>query len=220
MTRMSSVFPIACAATALMLLAVPAYAQVSPPAQSQAPALSPATSADVSAFLGDPNALLMRYPLGGGSMVSDVTALVEADLQTVNALLSLVPTSNEEQKNAIGTGLGLAALALVGTNPQAATTLQDALVRLNDPILLSAYAAVTGNQKLAAAGPGAGGSPGGGESATGGGSVNGGIAGSSFEFPNFGTDNHADTFTIPTFAGSGPGTPTSLTSSVSPSGPL
>jgi hypothetical protein len=219
---MSSIFPIACAATALMLLTVPAYAQVSPPAQSQAPALSPATTADVSAFLGDPTALLTRYPLGGGSMVSDVTALVEADLQTVNALLSLVPTSNQEQKKPKPTGLGLAALALVGTNPQAATTLQDAVVRLNDPILLSAYAAVTGNQKLAAAGPGGGGSPGGGESGTGtGNGQSGGIAGTSFEFPNFGTDNHADTFNTPTFVGSGPGTPTtSLTSSVSPSSPL
>ena len=163
---MSRLLPVACAATAFMLLAVPANAQGSPPAQAQGPTIAPASSADVATFLGDPNALLMHYPQGGGSMVSDVTALVEADLQTVNALLSLVPTSNQEQKNAIGTGLGLAALALVGTNPQAATTLQDALVRLNDPILLSAYAAVTGNQKLAAAGPGSGGggSPGGGES--------------------------------------------------------
>jgi hypothetical protein len=217
---MSRLFPVACAATALILLAAPANAQGSPPAQTQGPTIAPASSADVTTFLADPNALLTHYPLGGGSMVSDVAALVEADLQTVNALLSLVPASNQEQKNALGTGLGLAALALAGTNPQAATTLQEALVRLNDPILLSAYAAVTGNQKLAAAGPGSGGggSPGGGESSTGTGSgITGGIAGTSFEFPNFGTINRADTFTIPSFTSSGPGTPTTVTNSVSPS---
>ena len=114
----------------------------------------------------------------------------------------------------LGRTLGLAALDLARSNPQAASVIQNALVRLNDPTLLAAYAAVTGNQRLAAAGPGAG-AGGGGESATGGAGVNGGIGGPTFLFPDFGTKNVADTFSFPTVTGGTPGTPNI---SVSPSG--
>jgi hypothetical protein len=133
----------------------------------------------------------------------------------VDPLLSLVATANSEQKNALGTGLGLAALDLARSNPQAASVIQNALVRLNDPTLLAAYAAVTGNQRLAAAGPGAG-AGGGGESATGGAGVNGGIGGPTFLFPNFGTANVADTFSFPTVTGGTPGTPNTPVSATSP----
>jgi hypothetical protein len=173
------------------------------------------TAMSVADFVANPGALLTLYPLGGGSMVSDVQDLVEADMQTVDPLLSLVATANSEQKNALGTGLGLAALELARSNPQAASTIQNALVRLNDPTLLAAYAAVTGNQRLAAAGPGAG-AGGGGESATGNAAPNGGIGGPSLLFPDFGTRNVADTFSFPSVTGGTPGTPSI---SVSPSAP-
>ena len=170
----------------------------------------------VANFLANPSNLLMQYPLGGGSMVSDVSSLVEADIQTVNPLVGLVPSANADQKNALGTGLGLAALGLVGANPQAATLIQNALVALNDPTVLAAYVAVTGNQHLTAAGPGAG-SPGGGESATGSAAPSGGIGTPSSLFPNFGTVNIADSFNFPSVTGGTPGTPPNLP--VSPSAP-
>jgi hypothetical protein len=194
------------------LMLSPARAQNSPPA-NQSP-LSSHSAIPAADFVANPSALLALYPLGGGSMVSDVRDLVTADMQTVDPLLSLVATANSEQKNALGTGLGLAALDLARSNPQAASVIQNALVRLNDPTLLAAYAAVTGNQRLAAAGPGAG-AGGGGESATGGAGVNGGIGGPTFLFPSFGTTNTADTFTFPSVTGGTPGTPNI---SVSPSG--
>jgi hypothetical protein len=194
------------------LMLSPASAQNSPPGNQGPP--SSHSTISVADFVANPGALLTLYPLGGGSMVSDVRDLVTADMQTLDPLLSLVATANSEQKNALGTGFGLAALDLERSNPQAASVIQNALVRLNDPTLLAAYAAVTGNQRLAAAGPGAG-AGGGGESATGGAGVNGGIGGPTFLFPDFATKNVADTFSFPTVTGGTPGTPNI---SVSPSG--
>jgi hypothetical protein len=194
------------------LMVSPAGAQNSPPGNQSPP--SSHSTISVADFVANPGALLTLYPLGGGSMVSDVRDLVTADMQTLDPLLSLVATANSDQKNAEGTGFGLAALDLERSNPQAATTIQNALVRLNDPTLLAAYAAVTGNQRLAAAGPGAG-AGGGGESATGGAGVNGGIGGPTFLFPDFATRNVADSFSFPNVTGGTPGTPNI---SVSPSG--
>jgi hypothetical protein len=149
-----------------------------------------------------------------------VRVLVQADMKTVDALLSLAPSAYTDQKNAIGTGLGLAALALVRTNPQAGTVIQNAIVRLNDPTLLASYAAVTGNLSIAAAGgAGGGGAGGGGESATGGGGPAGGIDTPSTLFPNFFTTNIADSFTIPSFTSGSPGTPTTVSAPVSPTSP-
>jgi len=212
---MSSILRVVAVGFSLVALALsPVRAQNAPGGNQSSP--STHSTISVADFVANPGALLTLYPLGGGSMVSDVQDLVEADMQTVDPLLSLVATANSEQKNALGTGLGLAALDLARSNPQAASIIQNALVRLNDPTLLAAYAAVTGNQRLAAAGPGAG-AGGGGESATGNAAPNGGIGGPSFLFPDFGTRNTADTFTFPTVTGGTPGTPSSVP--VSPSAP-
>ena len=196
---------------AIMLL--PAGAQNLPQGNQSPPSNQTATL--VGNFLANPGALLTLYPLGGGSMVTDVRDLAQADTRTLDPLLSLVATANEQQKNALGTGLGLAALELERNNPQAASIIQTALVRLNDPTLLAAYAAVTGNQRLAAAGPGAG-AGGGGESATGNAGVNGGIGGPSVFFPDFATRNVADTFSLPIITGGTPGTPSSPVSASTP----
>ena len=197
------------------LMLSPAGAQNSPQGNQSPPSSHSAIS--VADFVANPGALLTLYPLGGGSMVSDVRDLVQTDMQTLNPLLSLVPTANSEQKNALGTGFGLAALDLERSNPQAALVIQNALVRLNDPTLLAAYAAVTGNQRLAAAGPGTG-AGGGGELATGGAGINGGIGGPTFIFPDFATTNIADSFTFLPVTGGTPGIPT-INLSVSQSTP-
>src|SRR3984957_2146914 len=211
---MSSILRVSAVVLSLVTLMLsPVHAQNAPGGNQNPPSGHSAIS--VADFVANPGALLALYPFGGGSMVSDVRDLVTTDMQTVNPLLSLVATANTDQKNALGTGLGLAALDLERSNPQAASVIQNALVRLNDPTLLAAYAAVTGNQRLAAAGPGAG-AGGGGESATGGAGVNGGIGGPTFLFPDFGTKNVADTFTFPSVTGGTPGTPNIP---VSPSGP-
>jgi hypothetical protein len=194
---------------------VAANAQGAPPATTQ----GTQTNAAVTGFLANPSGLLSSYPQGGGSMVAAVTALVEGDLGTLAALTGLAATANQDQKNAIGSGIGLAALEIIRTNPQAGNAIQDAIVKLNDPTILQAFAAVTGNQRLAAAGPGGGGSAGAGESATGTSSPNGGIGGPSVFAPSFGTNNVADVFTTPGFTSGTPGTPTTTVGgSVSPSG--
>lgn len=219
MRRKSRILPIVASAIGLMIMVAPAGAQAPGPGGPGTPLSDQNNSGpNLAAFLADPTSLLARYPNGGGSMVADVRDLAQADLSTVNVLLSLIPSANTDQKTAIGTGLGLAALALVKTNPQAGTIIQDALVKLNDPTILTAYAAVTGNQRLAAAGPGGGGgSAGAGESATGTAGASGGISSPSSLFPNFDTANTADSFTFPTFTGSTPGTGTTTTTTVSTS---
>ena len=202
---MLSILRVLAVAVSLGALMVSPVRAQNAPAGNQGPPSNP-TAMTVANFVANPGALLTLYPLGGGSMVADVRDLAQADMRTLDPLLSLVATANTEQKNALGTGLGLAALELERNNPQAASIIQIALVRLNDPTLLAAYAAVTGNQRLAAAGPG-GGAGGGGESATGNAAPNGGINGPTFLFPSFGTPNTADTFTFPTVTGGTPATP-------------
>jgi hypothetical protein len=182
-------------------------------------------SPDVASFMADPSRLLATYPLGGGDLVSAARNLVATDLKTLSSLLTLTLAATDDQKNAIGTGIGLAALALLQTNPQAASVIQTALVSFNDAILTAAYAAATGNQHLTAAGPGGGGggSPGSAETSTDPQGTGGGIAGNSFPFPNFATKNVADTFTIPsipTFTAAPPSDPpTTVAGPVSPSIP-
>jgi hypothetical protein len=184
-------------------------------AQGLPPASNPSNpdALTSAAFLADPSSLLAAYPLGGGGLVSAVRNLVVGDLKTLSSLLTLTLSATDDQKNAIGTGLGLAALVLLPTNPQAASVIQSGLVSFNDPTLLAAYAAVTGNQRLATAGPGAGGgggSPGSGEASTSPQTGGSGITSASFLFPSFGTKNIADVFVIPpipTFTASTPTDP-------------
>jgi len=174
-----------------------------------------------AAFLANPKSLLTTYPLGGGSLVSAVRSLVVADLQTLSSLLTLTLLATDDQKNALGTGIGLAALTILPSNPRAAGLIQIGVVSFNDPTLLAAFAAVTGNQRLAAAEPGTGGgggSSGSGETSTSPATGGRGIAGTSFLDPSFATRNIVDVFVIPTFTNPGPIDPptTTVGGSVSP----
>lgn len=184
------------------------------------PQQSAAATKTIADFLANPGALLEHYPFGGGSIVSTVRDLVMADPSTLNAVLSLIPKANLDQKNAIGNGLGLAALELARRDLKDATTVQQAIVRLDDPIVLAAYAAVTGDQNLAAAGPGGGGggSPGGGgESETDPPTATGGAADTPSFSLNTAVDNIPDTYTIPTITAASPG---SSTTTSTPSDPV
>src|SRR5271170_5941147 len=84
------------------------------------PPTSNSTDADginSAAFLADPSSLLSDYPLGGGGLVSAVRNLVVSDLKTLSTLLTLSLSATDDQKSAIGTGVGLAALILLPNNP-------------------------------------------------------------------------------------------------------
>ena len=105
----------------VFLMLAPARAQNSSPGNQPTPP-SNQPSISVANFLANPNILLTQYPQGGGSMVPDVSSLVESDIQTVNPLVGLVPNANADQKNALGTGLGLAALGLVGSKSSGGDT--------------------------------------------------------------------------------------------------
>ena len=65
----------------------------------------------------------------GSNRVDLSEHLVMADPSTLNAVLSLIPKANLDQKNAIGNGLGLAALELARRDLKDATTVQQAIVR-------------------------------------------------------------------------------------------
>ncbi len=103
-------------------------------AQGISPDSNNASGPSTAAFLANPSSLLTAYPLGGGALVSSVRNLVVSDLQTLSTLLTLAISATDDQKNAIGTGIGLAALMLLPSNPQAASLIQSGVVGFHDPI--------------------------------------------------------------------------------------
>jgi hypothetical protein len=129
----------------------------SPPAMAQG---NPA----VTAFLATPGDLLKEFPspnptAPGDPLTAKIKDLAVANPQTLLSILSLLPNANKAQKQAIGKGLGLAASALVATNPTYANDIQQAIAKTRDRELVLAFTsdAPTG----AVGGGGGGGGPGG-----------------------------------------------------------
>lgn len=90
----------------------------------------PATA--IAQFVADPPALLAQYPDGGGGLIARIRDLAASDPSTLNPIIDLLATANPSQTNAIGTGLGQAALAVVKTDQSYAATIQAALVAATD----------------------------------------------------------------------------------------
>ena len=113
-------------------------------------------------------------PLTVPGLVSNVRDLTIADKAALQPIIGALKLAATEEKSAIGTGLGQAALAVIKTDPAYAAEIQEALAATTDQGAILAFAAVTGNVPTGAVGGGAGGAAGGG---AGGSSVAGGPAG-------------------------------------------
>ena len=126
-------------------------------------------------FQADPAQVLAddRYRDGGPLLISLIRELALADQADLPLIIGLLANANIDQANAIGTGLGQAALASVTTNQAYANAIQTALAAANNQTASLAFAAVMGDQGTGATGAGGGGGGGGGgpvnQSTTGGG---------------------------------------------------
>ena len=168
----------------------------------------------IQQFLTNPEGLLSQYPDGGPLMVARVKDLVASDPTTVDSILALLKSANQEQASAIGTGLGQVALMTVAQDQAFATDLQTKVAQAGNTAAIVAFSAVVGGDiKLAAAGPGGGG----GESQTGGGIIGVGGSFNSTLNPTTSVRNVPDSFTIPSFSTDGAGS--HFGSNVSPSVP-
>jgi hypothetical protein len=168
-------------------------------------------------FQANPAQILANFPDGGPLLISLIRELALADQADLPLIIGLLANANIDQANAIGTGLGQAALASVTTNQGYANAIQTALAAANNETASLAFAAVMGDQAIGATGAGGGGGGGGGgpvnQSTSGGGGGGGGtfsLSTSTRTTPtNFFTSN---------FNGSGstPASTTSVSQGVSP----
>jgi hypothetical protein len=67
-----------------------------------------ASSADIDAFLSDPQKLLENHPRGGLELSSTVKTLVSSSSKAYASIMTLVSQSSDPQKSAIGAGLARA----------------------------------------------------------------------------------------------------------------
>jgi hypothetical protein len=144
-------------------------------------------------FQADPAQLLANYLTGGPILISLVRQLAIADHADLPLIIGLLATANLDQANAIGTGLGQAALASVTADQAYANAIQTALAAANNQTATLAYAAVMGDQAIGATGAGGGGGGGGGgpvNQSTGGG---GGGGTPSLNTPTQTTQSHSIT---------------------------
>jgi hypothetical protein len=124
-------------------------------------------------FQANPGQVLANLPNGGPELISLIRQLAIADQADLPLIIGPLADANPDQANAIGTGLGQAALASVATDQAYANAIQIALAAANNQTASLAFAAVMGDQGTGATGAGGGGGGGGGgpvnQSVTGGG---------------------------------------------------
>jgi hypothetical protein len=118
----------------------------------------------VSQFINDPGKLLAQFPGGGAQMSSLVRDLVASDPGALPLIINLNGKANTEQVQAIGAGLGQAALVCARTAQAFADEIQRVTIAANNKPMTQALGAVMGDQFLGLAGPAVGG---GGAGATG-----------------------------------------------------
>ncbi|MGY4344979.1 hypothetical protein ACVWXM_001443 [Bradyrhizobium sp. GM7.3] len=168
----------AAAAALAATISSAASAAVYPPAREL-----PATV--ISEFKATPGTLLTQYP-AGAQLISRVRDLGASDPTTVPALIALLkdPATTKDQIRAITAGLAQLARMAAVADQAFANEIQAAIAGTNNPDVIAAYQAATGDVAIAAAGGGAGG--GGGSGAGGptgaGGFANGGQGGTTSTF--------------------------------------
>jgi hypothetical protein len=165
-------------------------------------------------FQADPAQVLANsnYSDGGPLLISLIRELALADQADLPLIIGLLANANIDQANAIGTGLGQAALASVAANQAYANAIQTALAAANNQTASLAFAAVMGDQAIGATGAGGGGGGGGGgpvnQSAAGG----GGGGGSTLSLSTSTQTTPTNLFTLNSNGtGSSPGSTTNTT---------
>jgi hypothetical protein len=103
-------------------------------------------------FLTGPTQYLQKYPNGGPTLSATVRDLVGSDSVTLPVVLKLVSGASASQVNAIGAGLGQAALACLNTDQKYATKIQDAVAALDNKTLSLAFAEVSGDKPTTSVG--------------------------------------------------------------------
>jgi hypothetical protein len=98
----------------------------------------------IQAFLKNPNGLLSAYEDGGGLLVSVVRDLVASDNSALSLVVGLLASANPRQREAIGSGLGLAAQICLVPEQAYAGQIQASLVETADTIALTAFVASVG----------------------------------------------------------------------------
>jgi hypothetical protein len=111
----------------------------------------------LSQFINDPGRLLAQFPSGGPQMISLIRDLVASDPGTLSLIINLNAKANPEQLQAIGSGLGQAALVCRRTAQAFSNEIQQVTVAANNQPLTQAFAGVMGDQFLGLAGPSVGG---------------------------------------------------------------
>jgi hypothetical protein len=121
--------------------------------------------ANPRAIFSDADGKRMTLP----ALISNVRELTIAEKASLRPIVEALKLAAPDEKSAIGTGLGQAAMAVIKTDPPYAAEIQQALAETTDQVAILAFAAVTGNVPTGAVGSGGAGGVGG----AGGSSVNG-----------------------------------------------
>lgn len=141
----------------LFLAAVSGLANVS---ISQAGCVAPAVALPGSALdavRDNPSSLLPVFERGTAALTTEVRNLVTSDPAIITTILSAASKANDEQKRAIGAGLGQAALICAHSDPETVRLIQEALLKAADQEMTVAFQALTGDTETAAVDSGGGG---------------------------------------------------------------
>ncbi|UPJ60272.1 hypothetical protein [Bradyrhizobium sp. 192] len=151
----------------------------------------------ISDFKGSPATLLQQYPDGGPQLISRVRDLGASDPTTVPGLIELLknPATTKDQLRAIVAGLAQVARMAAQTDQAFANEIQAAVAGTNNPDVIAAYQAATGDVAIAAAGGAGGGGSGGGGPTTGFGFAFGGSGSGAQNFGGLHYPNSATTYT-------------------------
>ena len=105
----------------------------------------------VSQFISDPDHLLAQFPVGGPQMISLIRDLVASDPGTLSLIINLNTKADPQQVQAVGTGLGQAALVCGRTAQAFSNEIQQMTVTADNRPLTQAFSAVMGDLFLSAA---------------------------------------------------------------------
>lgn len=168
----------------------------------------------VADFKSSPNDLLQQNPQGGATMISRVRDLAASDPTTLPVLVGLLTNSatNKDQVRAIVAGLAQVARLAARSDQAFADEVQRAIAGTNNPDVIAAYQAATGDAAIAATG-GGGGAGGGGGTGAGGPTGNSGFA---FGGGNGGASAFGGLHYANSASGLGSGSVSGTSSSVSP----
>ncbi len=160
----------------------------------------------VSQVINDPGRLLTQFPDGGPQMISLIRDLVASDPGALPPIINLNAKANDGQIQAIGIGLGQAALVCSRTAQAFAGEIQLMTATADNQPLSQAFSAVMGDLFLSwTDSPGGGG--GGGPTATSGGNGGTAVNGKASNPATFGPTESTNSLTSGALTSAMPGSP-------------